>query len=177
MREWHFLWHFPQVKVVAGLSAWRCVFLRDLFSSACYVRFSTKRESPFFTSCFQVDLSAAAASDVLVMTPRALRSRLQMSLYRSCGPPVGLFLSPVQRREGRWGMRPFSSRKTQPSLPNHLMRLCSRRVNMVDQDVCSFVCHCVSPRDAKDASQAAYVKYVESPLLPGAQGPGFAVVQ
>ena len=84
MREWHSLWHFPQVKVVAGLSAWSCVFLRDLFSSACCVRFSSKRERPFFTSCFQVDLSAAAASQVL-------RSRLQISMYRSCGRPVGLF--------------------------------------------------------------------------------------
>ena len=35
--------------------------------------------------------------------------------------------------------------------------------------------HLVSPRDAKDASQAAHIK--ESPLLPGAPDPGFAAVQ
>ena len=39
------------------------------------------------------------------------------------------------------------------------------------------VCHLDSPPDAKDASQAAHMKSVESPLLPGAQGPGFAAVQ
>ena len=48
-------------------------------------------------------------------------------------------------------------------------------------DACSFE-HCVvyhldSPRDANDASQAAHMKAVESPLLPGAQGPGFAAAQ
>ena len=35
----------------------------------------------------------------------------------------------------------------------------------------------VSPRDAKDASQAAHMKAVESPLLPGEPGPGFDAVQ
>ena len=62
------------VKVVAGLSAWSYTFLRDLFSSACCARFSSKRERPFFTSCFLVDLSAAAASQVLVLMPRPLTS-------------------------------------------------------------------------------------------------------
>ena len=66
MREWHSLWHFPQAKVVARLSAWRRVFPRDLFSSAFCVRFSSKRETPLCTPCFQVDLSAAAASLVSV---------------------------------------------------------------------------------------------------------------
>ena len=91
MEEWHSLWHFSQVKAVAGLSAWSCVFLRDLFSSACCIRFFSKRERPLCTSCFQVDLSAAAASQVSVLMPSALRSRLQVSLYRSGGRPVGLF--------------------------------------------------------------------------------------
>ena len=59
MREWHSLWHFPQVKVVAGLSAWSRVFSRDLFSSACCVRFSSRRErerdpSSIPVSCFIV---------------------------------------------------------------------------------------------------------------------------
>ena len=49
------------------------------------------------------------------------------------------------------------------------------------RDVCSFehcvVGHLVSPRDAKDASQAAHMEAVESPLLPAAQGPGFTAVQ
>ena len=56
MREWPSLWHFPQVKGVAGLSS--CVAFSPL-----------KREIPFFTSRFQVDLSAAAASQVLGCCP------------------------------------------------------------------------------------------------------------
>ena len=57
MREWQSLWHFPQVKVVADLSAWNRVFLRGLFSSAFCARFSSKQERPSCISCFQVDLS------------------------------------------------------------------------------------------------------------------------
>ena len=49
------------------------------------------------------------------------------------------------------------------------------------QYACSFghcvACHLVSPPDAKDASQTAHLKAVESPLLPGKQSPGFAAVQ
>ena len=49
------------------------------------------------------------------------------------------------------------------------------------REACSFehcvVCHLVSPRDAKDAPQAAHMKDVESPLLLGAQGSGFAAEQ
>ena len=84
MREWHspLCGTFRKVEVVAGLSAWSRVFLRDLFSSACCVRFSSKTERPFFTSepvcggCFPgvgVDAQSfeVALADVLVPQLRA----------------------------------------------------------------------------------------------------------
>ena len=87
-------------------------------------------ERPFFTSCFQVDLSAAAASQVFVLMPRALRSRLQIC---SCTAVAGVllvsFLSPAHHREGPWGCIDLSS--MQQTWPNHLMHLCLRRANMV----------------------------------------------
>ena len=70
-------------------------------------------------------------------------------------------------------MRPSSMRRT---WPNHLMRTSLFEEGEHGRDACSFehcvVCHLDSPRDAEDASQAAHMKAVESPLLPGAQGLG-----
>ena len=134
-REWHSLWHFTQVKGVAGLSAWSCVFLPDLFFAACCVRFSSKRERPFFTSCFQVVLSAVAASQVLVLMPIALRSRLQMSLLSVSGRSLP---SPAHLREGPWGCVNLPCGRQHASLFEE---------GEYDQDACYFehrtVCHLV----------------------------------
>ena len=66
-------------------------FVLLLFSSVLDVSVSSKVSRPSITAPLQADLSLARDSQEFVSMFMDFRSRLQMSLNRSCGLPAGRF--------------------------------------------------------------------------------------
>ena len=103
IREWHSLPHWRQIQFVPCPAPWFCWFRDYLFASACWTRDSSNWERPWCTACLQAERSDVNVSHLLSSIPKAFRSRLQISLYLSCGLLLGQFPctnSPYRRSFG-----------------------------------------------------------------------------
>ena len=94
--------------------------------SACWlVLVSSAFLTPSLTAALQSRRLSAVPSHELGSMPACFMSRLQTSLYRSCGLPVGRAPSHSSPYSMSLGMRPAAMRRTWPS---HLRHLLMRRV-------------------------------------------------
>ena len=140
----------------------------ELFPSACCVRFSLYKESPFCNLLFPGTSVACKCLPGVNVEP-VPSGHACKSLKRNWGLPVGR--CPVVNFPWRrsFGTRPSSKRETR-------LRQGSRIEYGVQRcDPCPFQ-HCVvgyfvSPGDDQDASQAAHVEGVESSFWLRAQSP------
>ena len=94
---------------------WFCWFWDCLFALACWTRGPSNWERPWCTACLQAEHSDAKVSHLLRSIPKALRSRLQMSLYRSCSLPLGRFPCTNSPYRRSFGIRPSAILMTCPS--------------------------------------------------------------
>ena len=97
-------------------------FLLLLFSSVLDVSVSLKVSRPCITAPLQADLSLARVSQEFVSMFMDFRSRLQVSLNRSCGLPAG------SRYRMPFGILPSSILQTCPS---HRRQRCFNREYML----------------------------------------------
>ena len=88
IRELQSLPHRRQIQSVLCPAPWFCFLCDFLFASACWTRVSSNWERPWCTACLQAERSDVRVSHLLRSIPKAFRSRLQTSLYRSCGLPL-----------------------------------------------------------------------------------------
>ena len=88
IREWQSVPHWGQIQCVSRPAPWFCCFCDLLFASACWTRDSSKWERPWCNSCLQAERSDVKVVHLLRSITKAFRSRLQISLYRTCGLPL-----------------------------------------------------------------------------------------
>ena len=103
-------------------------FLLLLFSSVLDVSVSSKVSRPSFTAPLQADLSLARVSQEFVSMSRDFRSRLQISLNRSCGLPAGRFPSASSPYRMSFGILPSSILQ---KCPRHRRRRCFSKEYML----------------------------------------------
>ena len=89
--EWQSLPHWRQIQSVSCPAPWFGWFWNCLFASACCTSVSSKWERPWCIACLQAKHSDVKVSHLLKSIPKAFRSWLQLSLYHSCGLPLGAF--------------------------------------------------------------------------------------
>ncbi len=98
----------------------------------------------------------------------AFRSRLQTSLYRSAGLPVGLVPEVISPYMISLGIRPSCIRQTWPSQRRHL---CESSACILNVFAWSSTWDTVQPGDAQDPPQAAQMERVKSAFLPDVHSP------
>ena len=119
IREWQSLPHWRQIQSVPCPAPWFCCFCDFLFASACWARVASNWERPRCSACLQAERSDVKVSHLLRSIPKAFRSRLQISLYHSCGLPLGRFPCTYSPYRRSFGIQPSAILTICPSQCRH----------------------------------------------------------